>query len=174
MPPMQRRQSVPATADVAAVISPKFAVSIPYYAPAAALPAALPTTAEIKRSVEVLSQRSTAKVVTVGSHFVAKYGRLNLEEGRMMIFVQQHSQVPVLRVFALYRDDEEETSYIVMERIHGQTLKVIWDTLDDQQNIVITTQLREYIGQLRRIESPCGYCGLDKTPLPTYILWTPI
>lgn len=148
-------------------------VSIPYYAPANELPSALPTAADIEGSGEVLKDESATKVVAVGPHFVVKYGEsLNLQEGRTMIFIQRHTQVPVPRVFALYKHNGQ--NFIVMERIHGQTLKEIWHTLEEPQKEVIVAKMKEYLGQMRKIESPGGYCSLDNQPLFDPMFLTPL
>lgn len=89
-----------------------------------------------------------------------------------MLFIQQRTHVPVPRVFALYRESDER-SFIVMERIHGHTLDEIWHTFDDRKKMMIAIQLKGYIGQLRRVESPNGYCSLDDKPLLDEIFWTP-
>ncbi|EXJ82297.1 hypothetical protein A1O3_06110 [Capronia epimyces CBS 606.96] len=139
--------------------------SAPYYAPVVDLPAPLPTTAEIESSGEYMRDETYAtKVVAVGPHFVAKYGKwLNLEEGRMMMFIRQQTRVPVPRVYALYHDNGH--NFIVMERIHGHTLKETWDTFDDPKKREIITHLKEYLREIRNVESPAAYCSLDKGPL---------
>lgn len=139
-------------------------VSIPYYAPADELPTTLPTTSEIENCKEELGNRSAVKVVALGPHFVVKYGkRLKLDEGRMMIFVRQCTQIPVPRVFALYHDSGQ--SFIVMERIHGQPLHEVWQTLDNRKKEKIAEQMHNYLGQLRRVKSPGGYCSLGHQPM---------
>ncbi|KAJ4527774.1 hypothetical protein HRR83_000528 [Exophiala dermatitidis] len=148
-------------------------IPVPYYVPTIALPAPLPSIVEIEASTEILRERSTVKVVAIGSHYVVKYGEtLNLEEGRMMVFIAQHTQIPVPRVYALFRDGKDR-SFIVMERIHGQTLKETWHTFADHKKELIVMQLRHCIRQLRKVGSPGGYCGLDQKPLLDDIFWTP-
>ena len=138
-------------------------VSVPYYAPAIDLPAPLPTAAEIESSDQILKDEAM-KVVAVGTHFVVKYGKwLSLEEGRMMVFIQQRTRVPVPRVFALYHDDG--MNFIVMERIHGLTLQATWHTFGDQEKREIISQLKGYVEQIRSIRSPAGYCSLQNGPL---------
>jgi hypothetical protein len=61
------------------------------------------------------------RIVGVGLHFVSKFGvGINLIEGENMLFVQENTNVPVPRVFALYSNPETRKNYIVMERIVGQ------------------------------------------------------
>ncbi|KIW63488.1 hypothetical protein PV04_10320 [Phialophora macrospora] len=153
----------PSKASPVAALRPITPVSVPYYAPAIDLPAPLPTTAEIENSDQILKD-GAVKVVAVGTHFIVKYGkRLNLEEGRMMVFVQQSTRVPVPRVSALYQDNGK--NFIVMEKIHGQTLQDAWDTFDDRKKQEIISHLKGYVKQIRNIQSPAGYCSLGKRPL---------
>ena len=164
-----RRQRLSKTDYVSAFSSTN---PIPYYASTVDLPATLPNITEIKSSKQIFNGKSDVKVLAVGDHFVVKYGkRLSLEEGRMMLFMQQHTQVPVPRVFAIYHDDG--MNFIVMERIHGHTLQETWHTFDDQRKKKLVTQIKEYLGQMRRIGSPGGYCSLNQQPLLHSIFWTP-
>lgn len=62
-------------------------------------------------------------VVGVGKSFIVKSGfQIDLEEGRTMIFIREHSDLPVPLVYALFRDYRMGKSYIVMERIVGSNL----------------------------------------------------
>jgi tRNA A-37 threonylcarbamoyl transferase component Bud32 len=152
--------------------APEPLISIPYYAPATDLPTRLPTISEIENAQEVLRERSIATVVAIGSHFVVKYGEgVDLDEGRMMIFMRQRTKVSVPRVFALYPNNGK--SFIVMERINGTTLEETWHEFDDKQKMMIVAQLKKYITQIRTVESPGGYCHLDKKPLLNEIFRTP-
>ena len=155
--------STPPPVSSVAALPPISHVSIPYHTPATDLPAPLPTAAEIKSSDQILKDGAT-KVVAVGTHFVVKYGkRLNLEEGRMMVFLQQNTLIPVPRVFALFPNDG--TNFIVMERIQGQTLQAAWNTFGEQTKQEIISQLKRYMEQLRNVQSPAGYCSLGDQPL---------
>ena len=150
-------------ASPAAALSLTSPISVPYYAPTSDLPAPLPTTAEIESSAQIL-KNGAVKVVAVGTHFVVKYGkRLNLEEGRMMVFVQQNTRVPVPQVFALYQQDGK--NFIVMQKVHGQTLQATWHTFGDRKKREIISQLKGYVEQIRKIQSPADYCSLGKQSL---------
>jgi len=149
--------------SLATAFTPAIPVSVPYYAPAKDLPAPLPTTAEIESSDQILKD-GAVKVVSVGTDFVVKYGKwLNLEEGRMMIFIQQSARVSVPRVFALYHDNGK--NFIVMGRIHGQTLQATWHTFGDEKKQEIISKLKCHFQQIRKIQSPAGYCSLENRPL---------
>lgn len=161
----------PSDAGRTAALRPTTPVSVPYYAPTIDLPAPLPTTAEIESSDQVLKDGGV-KVVVVGTSFVVKYGkRLDLEEGRMMVFVQQNTQVGVPRVFALYQENGK--NFIVMERIHGQTLQSTWHTFSDQKKQETISRLKDYVKEIRNIQSPAGYCCLGNGPLLHSIFASP-
>ncbi|EXJ54295.1 hypothetical protein A1O7_09633 [Cladophialophora yegresii CBS 114405] len=146
----------------------EFPISMPYFAPAAILPAKLPSTAEIESSQEILTERTAAKVVALGPHFVAKYGKgIDLEEGQTMIFVKQRAQVPVPTVYALYHEDGKNV--IIMERIHGQTMEERWPTLTNAEKNLVATQLKECLRRMRSIMlmngDGYGYSSLNGKPL---------
>ena len=139
-------------------------ISLPYFAPAVHLPARLPTTAEIENSQDIFTERTGAKVVSVGSCFVVKYGRhVNLEEGRTMKFVEEYAGMPVPRVYALYR--ERELNFIIMERIEGQTLQDAWATLSDAEKHDVAAEIKRHLRHLRATQGPGGFCSLDNLPL---------
>ena len=63
-------------------------------------------------------------MVVVRTYFVVKYGQvIDLKEGRTIIHIRNNTSVPVPRVYALFRDVETKTNYIVMERIYGMSLE---------------------------------------------------
>lgn len=77
-------------------------IQIPYHVPPRELPSELPTKDAIKSSKEVLCEQSARKIVSVGSHFVVKYGlQVNLAEGQNMIFIKNITSVSVPKVYAL-------------------------------------------------------------------------
>ena len=117
-------------------------VPIPHFAPAIDLPAALPTTGDTESSQEFLTDDPALKVAVVGTQFVVKHGKgLNLQEGRMMIFIRQKTTVPVPCVFALFEEDGR--AFIMMERIYGRTLREVWDINDDHKKK--TTSLKGFL-----------------------------
>ncbi|KIX92091.1 uncharacterized protein Z520_12175 [Fonsecaea multimorphosa CBS 102226] len=166
-----RRPSCPRTLKPEVTQAQPFSISIPYYASATELPARLPTTKDIERSRGVLSERLTAKVVTVGPHFVVKYGKgIDLEEGRMMMFVQSRARMPVPRVYAIYHDRGK--NFIVMERVNGQTLHALWPNLTASEKKLIANQLGECLRRMRAVQSPNGFCSLDDIPLRDGLFWS--
>lgn len=143
---------------------------MPYFAPATDLPAILPTTAEIENSKEILHERTAAKVVSIGPHFIAKYGfNISLEEGRTMMFVRRSTAVPVPRVYALY--SELGKNYIIMERFHTSTLEQLWNELSVPEKHDIAMQMKTHMQSLRKLPSPRRYCSLDNKPLRDSLFW---
>ncbi|KAL9618510.1 MAG: hypothetical protein Q9160_006766 [Pyrenula sp. 1 TL-2023] len=152
---------------------------IPYAADAASLPAPLPTTTEIHSSEDVLVERTRCKVVGVGEHFVVKYGfGVSLLEGESMRFVRESTSVPVPALYASFQIPEPKNAsykktYLIMERIRGVTLESLWLKLDESAKKAIVSKLQLFFDELRKLESPGGYCALGGRGLPDYVFWTP-
>lgn len=148
-------------------------VPIPYRVPSEELPSELPTKDAIESSKEILCEESARKVVSVGSHFVVKYGlQVDLAEGQSMIFIKNTTTVSVPKVYALFKDIESSKTYIIMERINGDRLDFIWTSLDRMQKQAIALQIRTSFIELRKLRSPDGYCSLDCKPLRDHIFYT--
>ncbi|CAM6123373.1 unnamed protein product [Calypogeia fissa] len=141
-------------------------MDLPYFADSNALPSRLPTKEEIESSKDVIIDHCTRRVVGIGPHFVVKYGRrIDPTEGQNMLFVQQNTSVPVPRVYAIYTDSSDGTTYIIMERITGDSLQSVWLKLNDVEKTVVSAKLRGSIDQLRRLPSPGSYCRLGNRGL---------
>ena len=148
------------------------AFALPYYAPPAILPQNLPSQEEMCHSSEVYSETSGRKVVGVGPFFVAKYGlQVDLGEGRNIIYVAEHTSTPVPRVYALFQDPESKRNFIIMERIHGQSLDKAWLTLTPSQKQEISGKLQTMVGLWRKAPSPGRFCNLDGLPLSDALFW---
>ena len=141
--------------------------SIPFYAPRDILPSRLPSQDEIARASEVFSKRVGCAVIGVGRHYVVKYGcQVDLNEGETMLHVARSTTVRVPQVFALFRDEEHEKNYIIMERIHGETLERLWPSLSQVEKEEISARLKASVDELRRLPSPGVFCALERRPLP--------
>ncbi|KAF2874599.1 hypothetical protein BDV95DRAFT_627222 [Massariosphaeria phaeospora] len=137
--------------------------SLPYYADPATIPAQLPTSEEIAAAHKILSDKSATKVVAIGDHFVVKYGpQVDLLEGETMLFLQDCSSV----------HSNNEIKFIVMERIKGQDLSLIWAKLDHAAKEKLAMKLRTIFAELRQLTSPGGYCSVGRRGLPDGIFWT--
>ena len=106
----------------------KESFSIPFYA--ADLPCPLPTDSEIENAPDISLEYGGRRVVGIGHHFVVKFGQgVDLAEGENMLFVRENTNICVPRVYALYSDTKTGKSFIVMERIIGETLLAAWPHL---------------------------------------------
>jgi hypothetical protein len=141
--------------------------SLPYYANPATIPAQLPTIEEIGAAQEILSDKLATKVVAIGDHFVVKYGpQVDLPEGETTLFLQNCSSVPVPHIYALFCSPNDEIKFIVMERIKGQNLSLIWAKLDHAAKEALRIKLRSMFTELRQLKSPGGYCSVRHRGLP--------
>ncbi|KAF2873832.1 hypothetical protein BDV95DRAFT_354371 [Massariosphaeria phaeospora] len=146
--------------------------TLPYFADEAGLPATLPTAEEIESATDILNERmsgASGKVVGVGVHFVVKYGAVvNLQKGQTMLFLQHSSTVSLPRIYALYQKqgpNNDTYSYIVMERIRGPTLASIWLKIGPTAKEAVASKLRHVFEEIRRLESPGGYCSFGRRGL---------
>jgi hypothetical protein len=95
-------------------------------------------------------------VVGVGRHYVVKYGsQVDLNEGETMLHVARSTAVRVPQVFALFRDEENEKNYIMMERIHGETLEQLWPSLSQVEKEEVSSHLKASMDELQGL--PNGY-----------------
>ncbi|GAB1730745.1 hypothetical protein NU195Hw_g42t1 [Hortaea werneckii] len=142
-------------------------IALPYFA--ADIPAALPSEAEIDASPDLVDNFKDRRIVGVGEHFVVKYGgHVNLLEGENLLFLRECTSIRVPRVYALYSivsGERRPFYYIVMERIHAQTLVSLWPGLSDLEKESIIATLRENLKQLRQLPPPAHYSSLGGRPL---------
>jgi serine/threonine protein kinase len=142
---------------------------LPYFAPSEVLPAPLPTVAEILASTTRLSAPYENPVFRVGDHFAVKYGvRVNLQEGENQLFVQQSTNIPVPKVYALFHDEATKTDFIVQEYIPGRSLERVWGKLGVPDKQAIATQLRQNLDELRSIPAPGHFGGIWRQPTQEY------
>lgn len=94
---------------------------------------------------------------------VTKFNSLGvcLSEVEAMRFVSSHTSIPVPRVY----DVGEQ--HFTMEFIEGETLAQAWgNTLSAEDKTLVCRQLRDYISQLRAIQSPNGLiCSFGGRPV---------
>ncbi|KNG83796.1 hypothetical protein ANOM_007393 [Aspergillus nomiae NRRL 13137] len=122
-----------------------------------------------------IAKISPTLVVKFGSH-------VTLNEAKNMMFVGQNTDLPVPKVFACYsygpidRDIKDYGSlfdtYIFMSYVEGQTLDKVWDTYEDIPKSRITSQLKEYIHQLRQLRHENYIGSADFGPVTDPILET--
>jgi hypothetical protein len=149
----------------------KESFSIPFYA--ADLPCPLPTNSEIENAPDISLEYGGRRVVGVGQHFVVKFGQgVDLAEGENMLFVRENTNICVPRVFALYSDTKTGKSFIIMERIIGETLLAAWPRLTQTEKQNILSDLRIQFNEMRQLPSPNYFGSFGKRKLLDGIFWT--
>ena len=84
----------------------------------------LPTVAEIKAAIELISDTS-AKVIQVNKRFTVKWASAYpLIKAKNMKFLATSSKVPVPNVHIAFRNPDTNKTYIIMEYLPGDTLQV--------------------------------------------------
>ncbi|KAI0185726.1 kinase-like domain-containing protein [Xylaria flabelliformis] len=142
-------------------------INLPYFAPSHVLPAPLPTLDEVLSSNDYLRPPINFDgrklcVVRIGEHFVAKYGQfVRCIEAENMLYVKQHTTIPVPKVYAIYTFDEK--TMIIMEFIEGKTLDS--SIMSPQEFDAVGEQLRDQLNQLRQIPAPDWYGSIGRRPL---------
>jgi hypothetical protein len=129
--------------------------------------------AEIYNSQEVLSEGNGRKVVGIGPHFVAKYGlTVAATEGDVLVWLEQSTAIRAPKLYAVFkrinRNTLEELVCLIMERIHGDSLKELWPNADLRQKIWIIQTLKCFFTRLRALpppESSTPYCNPMGGPL---------
>jgi len=145
---------------------------LPYYCDPRLLPAPLPTKQEIEASTRILAQEGWHKVVAVGRHFIVKYGpTIRQIEGENLLFVNQHSNIPAPRLYAMYRDDDSKL-YLVMEAVDGDTLANLWPTLSSEAKCRIMAKLGSIVKELRSLPPAVFYGSLTGEGLPHPLFWS--
>jgi aminoglycoside phosphotransferase len=93
--------------------------------------------------------------------FIKRAKRSAQEEVAAMRFVTLHTKIPVPRVY--FHWSWRGRHYILMDRVPGEELTFCWTALPENERLVVATQLRDYLLQLRMLESPYGsaICSLN-------------
>jgi aminoglycoside phosphotransferase len=146
---------------------------LPFFATSDRLPAALPTVEAITTSPDVVQESTGRRIVRVGHHFLVKHGlNVTLIEGENMLFVGQHTSIPIPHVYAIYADKDTRVNYIVMENVEGQSLASCWTTLSTTAKTAIAEKLRDVFDQLRNLPCPGYFGSLGNRPLEDDMFWT--
>ncbi|EIM79440.1 uncharacterized protein STEHIDRAFT_41143, partial [Stereum hirsutum FP-91666 SS1] len=116
----------------------------------------------------------------IGNGLVVKYGdATRLSEALASELVRSQTNIPVPRVLAYYSDSSRmpyKVGYIVMEKVEGMMLSSILETLDDAAIGSITSQLEQYLNEMKKLDRPgewgmVGKNGLyHRSPYFTYQL----
>ncbi|SPQ24223.1 f46cd932-4b93-4b0d-8228-314bcff1d398 [Thermothielavioides terrestris] len=92
-----------------------------------------------------------------------------------MLYVSDKTTIPIPRVYALFQKEDEHgrmCTYIVMEHVDGQTLDMVWRSLDLEAKEAAASQLRDFMDQLRGLPAPDFFGSLDNRPLLDYLFFT--
>ncbi|XWW94262.1 hypothetical protein V2A60_002205 [Cordyceps javanica] len=89
-----------------------------------------------------------------------------------MTFVRRYTNIHVPRVYAVYQQsvkEGEHKTYIIMERVAGDSLDKLWDGLNTTQKMEIIQQLKESFVSLRDLPHRGFFGSLDKTKLRDFL-----
>jgi aminoglycoside phosphotransferase len=133
---------------------------------------------------KLATQRWFSKLFTQRSgvilflNFCIKYGdSVTLAEANTLRFIAQHTTIPVPTVHHTFTHHGK--TYILMERIRGETIAKRWRSLSDTSKASIFGQLIRMVKELRSIPSETtGISNVDGGPiydsrLPQKSLWGP-
>ncbi|KUI61302.1 hypothetical protein VP1G_08499 [Cytospora mali] len=101
-----------------------------------------------------------------------------LAEANAMRFIAQHTSIPVPKVHCSF--EEKGQTYILMERIEGETLARAWGLRSDESKTQILRQLKTFVEELRGLPATptTGVSNVDGGPifdhrLPRKSSWGP-
>lgn len=130
------------------------------------VPSKLPSLDDIHSSTDILFDLGTTRVIAVDD-IVVKYGEgVALAEAETMTFVADRTTIPIPKVLGTLEQDEK--TYIYMERSEGRTLEECLAELTDDQLVSLAAQLSDIVTQLRAIEG--SHIGSINGPCTDY-LW---
>lgn len=161
-PPIPRLRSPPSPVSYEVLFSE----------PPDVLPEPLPSIETIEESPSItdLPGKHTA---TVLQSYVVKYGTHveQLEADTMRFVRHTRPTIRIPRVFAVYKRNRQDhypgcITYIIMEKIPGQTLHARWATLSKDEKQGFAEQLRDCLESLRTIPHQGMFACLNNAPLP--------
>jgi hypothetical protein len=145
----------------------------------------LPGLDEVKKCQEMIGEAVYKLSPTV---LVKHDSTTNLLEINNMLFIEQHTSIPIAKLQAAYSTRSPEYLYhpadggepelrrgpdyyyLFMYVVPGVTLRQCWDHWDDATKVNVQNELTDYIRQLRGL-SGGGYIGtLDRGPITDGIL----
>lgn len=85
--------------------------------------------------------------------FCIKVGTLKQPaEAATLRFVAENTSIPVPKVYCAF--ERKGCKYILMERVHGRTLREDWSERSSKSKAKILAQIQNMVDQIRRIPSP--------------------
>lgn len=139
------------------------------------LPEPLPST-DIIEAAPIIKKLTARCVVEISASYVAKYGyEIELLEAENMMFVRKNTNIRVPQVFAVYRrygKMGQYITYIIMERLSGESLDTLWDNLSTAQRLDISRRLKHSFDSLRSLPHQGYFGSLGKTKLQDLLFET--
>ncbi|KAJ6263578.1 hypothetical protein Dda_2142 [Drechslerella dactyloides] len=144
-------------------------------------PGFTPTTPEELERLEPLYAAGGTRIKNFSPTVAVKYGsRLEVKEATTMIFIAEHTSIPVPKVHAVYtygpfdRPDfdavDEYDTYIFMDYIDGETLEKAWENLDGQTKSSIMADLKHCLEELRSLQGGTYVGSLEYGPVMDQIV----
>ncbi|KFX95507.1 hypothetical protein V490_03821 [Pseudogymnoascus sp. VKM F-3557] len=135
----------------------------------------LPTIAQIKAATDFLSEPDAhSKVVKINDCIAVKFGtQVPLLEAETMRFIAANSTVPVPKVLAAFSEKETGINFIVMELVQGRTLEALMPTLNTEEKVEISLQIKNAVDKLRGIPQLNYIGGVNRQPLINAVFWVP-
>jgi tRNA A-37 threonylcarbamoyl transferase component Bud32 len=95
----------------------------------------------------------SGRVLFLTPKLCVKYGTtVHLSEARAMKLVAETTSVAVPKLYCSFQ--RKGTTYILMERIHGETIGRNWNCRTPESKADLLSQLRQYFNELRAIPHP--------------------
>jgi hypothetical protein len=92
-----------------------------------------------------------------------------------LLFLENHAknQSTAPKLYAMYRTFSTGQLCLIMERIHAETLEVLWPGLTEAEKSAICAELKRIINTLRELPAPGYYGGVGRTCVPYHLFWVP-
>ncbi|KAF2023627.1 hypothetical protein EK21DRAFT_105175 [Setomelanomma holmii] len=100
-------------------------------------------------------RKRNGTVLFLSKKICVKYGSsVSLSEASSIPFVAKHTSVPVPRVYCAFANSNR--AYIMMEGIHRDPVGLGWLKRSEESRVKILDQLKDMVGEMRRIIPPIG------------------
>ncbi|PIL25134.1 hypothetical protein GSI_13023 [Ganoderma sinense ZZ0214-1] len=111
----------------------------------------------LQRPIRTADAIQSFRVDKISDTVIVKYGRVLHAELETMLFVKQHTRIPVPTVHLLFVLGED--TYLVMEYIPGGDLQHLWPSLQEAERQLVLSQLQQYLHDLHAITPPSTIPG---------------
>ena len=146
-----------------------------YEKPSAQCPESLPKRSQILQQTKILKGSDYHQVVSVGEHYVVKWGPGVREvEGQNLLFLEKYANgaVKIPKLYAMYQDNSTENLFLVMEKLEGVPPDSIWPSINQVDKSTICRQLRDAFAQICAIPNASYYGSVSKSPMPHHLYFT--